>query len=99
MGINMNDQKQVTLENVARLIGSRPDDQHTQIRVRDDGMAYLSTVVGNNETAGIRFALPTYIAGRGYVGAAAAQDKRWVRRVYRDLKRNWPKPKGFIIDN
>ncbi|MBT9161089.1 MAG: hypothetical protein DDT26_02388 [Dehalococcoidia bacterium] len=96
--IDLNDPKQFTKVNVARLIGSEDDDQHWQLRVRDSGVAYLSDVVGNNELEGLTFRIETWAAGNDYVGKAAASDEAWVDTVYKILKESWPNPTSTLID-
>ncbi len=97
--IDLNDPSQLTQENVSKLIGSVTDDRHWQLRVREDGIAYLSDVVGNNQLDGLAFRLETWCASNGHVGFQAAHDKSWVNEVYRDLKQNWPKPKDSLVDH
>jgi hypothetical protein len=96
--IDLKDPAQLTAASVARLIASRDDSQHRQLRVTKDGVAYLSDVVGNIDTEGLAFRLPTWVQGSGYVGIDAAQDPEWVASVLQDLRKNWPKPKSELID-
>lgn len=96
--IDLNDQTQLTKENVARLIGSENDDRNWQLRVRLNGVAYLSDIVGNLELDGLAFRLETWIQGNSYVGVPASEDDTWVETVYQLLKENWPKPKAALVD-
>ena len=96
--IDLNDPKQLTRENVAKLIGSVVDTQHWQLRVTKQGVAYLSDIVGGYELENLAFRLETWCAGNGYVGFQAAHDPRWVEEVYKDLTENWPNPKSSLID-
>lgn len=90
--------KQVTAANVARLLRSKDDSAHRQVRVTTDGIAYLSDVVGNNELVGLAFRLETWIQGNGYVGKEASLDEDWVKTVLELLRENWPKPKANLVD-
>lgn len=96
--IDLNDAKQFTQENVSSLIGSVIDNQNWQLRVTKNGLAYLSDVVGNQNTENLAFRLETWCAGNNYVGFQAAHDESWVSQVYKDLKENWPSPKSTLID-
>lgn len=98
MQINLNDPREFTRENVAKLIGSVLDTQHWQLRVRVDGIAYMSDAVGNQEHDGLAFRFETWCSGNNYVGFQAEHDKEWVDRVFRALKANWPTPTSSYID-
>lgn len=96
--IRLTDPAALTHAAVAALLGSVEDDRNWQLRVRKDGVAYLSDVVGNADTDGLAFRLETWCAGTGHVGPAAAKDAAWVAEVLRDLQDNWPTPKSTVID-
>lgn len=96
--IDLKDPQQLTAANVARLIGSKDDSAHRQLRVSKDGIAYLSDVVGNNDTQGLAFRAETWVRGNDYVGVDAAQDPEWVKTVLEMLRKNWPNPKSKLID-
>ncbi|MFM5646356.1 hypothetical protein [Aeromonas caviae] len=96
--IDLNDPEQFTKKNVSNLIGSVIDNQNWQLRVTKSGIAYLSDVVGNQNTENLAFRLETWCAGNNYVGFQAAHDESWVNQVYEDLKENWPNPKSTLID-
>ena len=91
MQIDLKNPSELTVENVRRLLASKDDSQHRQLRVTTDGIAYLSDAVGNTNLAGIHCCFETWDPGNGYCGAAAAADDAWVMSVYNDLKANWPK--------
>lgn len=95
MQIDLND---FSIENVRALISSGSDDTHTQLRVKPNGIAYLSKVVGNSDVKGLAFRLETWVAGNGYVGLKAAEDDGWVKRIYECLNKNWPTPTDTYID-
>lgn len=88
----------VTAKRVARLIGSRDDTRHRQLRVSTSGIAYLSDEVATSNIGGLAFRLETWAQGSGYVGPAAAEDENWVNQVLRDLQDNWPRPKSTLVD-
>ncbi len=98
MKINLNDPQQFTFENVRKLIASKDDSQHRQLRVTKDGIAYLSDTIGNKDIDDLSFRLETWIAGNDYVGEAASDDDKWVEKIYKCLKANWPNPKSTFID-
>lgn len=96
--IDLNDPEQFTAENVAKLIGSKDDSEHRQVRVTKEGIAYLSDVVGNIAVEGLAFRLETWTYGKGYVGQDAAQDEEWVETVLEQLREHWPKPRETFVD-
>ena len=96
--IDLKDPTQLTYENVSKLIGSVTDDQHWQLRVTKEGIASLSDVVGADDIQNLSFRMETWCTGNGYVGAQAANDEAWVKKVLKDLQENWPKPKSSYID-
>ncbi|MBN0977187.1 hypothetical protein JTY93_17360 [Pseudomonas hygromyciniae] len=99
MHIDLNNPNSLTLEAVRQMIASASDDQHTQLRVTQGGLAYISSgVVGGSDIEGLLFRLETWAAGSGYVGSVAASDEVWVMQIYNALKQNWPNPPFDYID-
>ena len=99
MHIDLNDPESLTLEAVRQLLASASDDEHTQLRVSQAGIAYISSgVVGGVDIDGLLFRLETWAAGSGYVGKVAASDEVWVMQIHNALKDNWPKPPFDYID-
>ena len=96
--IDLNDPNEFTRENVAKLIGSELDTHNWQLRVTDQGIAFLSDVVGGEALEGIAFRLETWCARNNYVGFSAMHDTNWVGAVFKDLQDNWPAPKDSLID-
>jgi len=97
--IDLNAPDGLTVEAVRQLLASASDDEHTQLRVTKDGIAYLSSgVVGGVDIEGLRFRLETWAKGSGYVGRVAASDEVWVMQIYNALKDNWPNPPFDYID-
>lgn len=90
--------KDFNLEDVAKLLASKDDSQHRQLRVTKDGIAYISDEVGVNNIDGLAFRFETWNAGNDYCGLKASQDASWVSQVFDDLKNNWPNPKATYID-
>lgn len=88
-----------TLKDVAALLRSATDKEHTQLRVSDKGIAYISNDVGVRNLSGVKFRLGTWAAGNDYVGENAAQDNEWIEKIYRVLKNNWPNPSLDYIDH
>jgi hypothetical protein len=87
-----------TLPNVKALIASKDDTQHRQIRVKTNGIVFISDDFGNQNLDGILFRLETYSAGNGYLGKEASEDDSHVKMVFRQLNDNWPDPKYDYID-
>lgn len=90
--------KEFTMEDVRKLLASKDDSQHRQLRVTNNGIAYISDEVGADNIDGLAFRFETWIAGNGYCGLKASQDASWVSEVFDDLKKNWPNPKSTYID-
>lgn len=99
MKINLNNQNEFTLENIKKLIASEDDTVSTQFRVTTEGYLYLSKTVGNNDLEGVLFRLETNVAQNDYIGEAAANDEKWVKRIYNVIKENYPNPSFSYIDN
>ncbi|WP_149087976.1 hypothetical protein [Pseudomonas prosekii] len=99
MQIDLNKLDALTLEAVRQLLASASDDEHTQLRVTKEGIAYISSgVVGGTYIGGLLFRLETWAKGSGYVGLVAASDEVWVMQIYNALKENWPNPPFDYID-
>ncbi|TJZ82024.1 hypothetical protein [Paracoccus hibiscisoli] len=95
MLIDLND---FTKQDVADLLASKDDSRHRQLRVTKDGKAYLSDVVGNQDTDDLAFRLETWQAHNGYTGPTAAADDKFVARIEKVLRDNWPTPTDTYID-
>jgi hypothetical protein len=74
------------------------DLKNSQLRVSKDGRATISYVVGAEDIDNQCFRLETWLAVNGYVGPDAANDDKWIDRVYKVLQENWPNPKSPYID-
>ncbi|WP_434610038.1 hypothetical protein [Pseudomonas sp. R1-7] len=99
MQIDLKDPEKFTLKAVRDLLACASDDEHTQLRVTKDGIAYISSgVVGGVDIDGLLFRLETWAKGSGYVGKVAASDEVWVMQIYNALKENWPNPPFDYID-
>lgn len=98
MQIDLSNPENLTLDAVRQLLASASDDGHTQLRVTQGGIAYLSSVTGGRDVEGLRFRLETWAAGSGYVGNVAASDEVWVTQIFNALKDNWPNPPFDYID-
>ncbi|MCK9691322.1 hypothetical protein [Pseudomonas syringae] len=99
MQIDLNQPGALTLVSVSQLIGSANDSTHTQLRVTDAGIAYISnTDVGLNNVDNLAFRFETWSRGTDYVGKRAASDPAWVERIYNALKANWPTPSSSYLD-
>jgi hypothetical protein len=62
------------------------------------GIAYISKIVGNEQTDDVAVRMETFSAQSGHVGVAASKDDDWVMRVYKALKSNWPNPPSEYIE-
>ncbi|WP_248738808.1 hypothetical protein [Pseudomonas sp. MWU12-2029] len=99
MQIDLNSPGGLTLDAVRLMLASASDDEHTQLRVTKDGIAYISSgVTGGQAIDGLSFRLETWAKGSGYVGNVAASDEVWVMQIFNALKDNWPNPPFDYID-
>lgn len=99
MQINLNNPEDLTQAAVRELLASASDDEHTQLRVTREGIAYISSgTVGGVNIDGLLFRLETWAKGSGYVGIVAASDEVWVMQIFNALKQNWPTPSSDYID-
>ena len=96
MEIDLN--KTFTTKDVAKLLASKDDSAHRQLRVTKQGIAFLSDDIGSNNISDLAFRLEIWIAGNGYVGPNAAADVHFVERIERVLRDNWPTPCNSLID-
>ncbi|MEX6503919.1 hypothetical protein [Pseudomonas zhanjiangensis] len=98
MQLDINLPDALSIEDVQSLLASGDDGQDNQLRVDRSGRAYLSQVTGADELEGVLFRFPTWDAGNGYVGAEAARDVEWVKKILEALQRNWSNPTFSYID-
>ncbi len=96
MQIDLKQPSALTPDSVRDLLASASDATDTQLCVSKDGIAFVRPAV--DSTNGLAFRIETWIRGNDYVGRDAAQDSKWVSRVYDAIRNNWPTPEAEIID-
>lgn len=96
--INLAEPGALTIESVRALLAAHDDSTNVQLRVTKEGIAFISTVVGNRDLEGLAFRFESWQEGTDFVGPSAAQDDNWVGRIYRALKSNWPNPSSRYLD-
>ena len=87
-----------TLDDVRQLIASKDDSVDRQLRVTDDGLAYISDITGAEHKDGLSFRLNTWDAGDKYTGQKASLDNAWVKKIHEILMKNWPTPSSPYIE-
>lgn len=87
-----------TAQDVANLIAAKDDSRDRQIRVTKAGLVYLSDEVGHVDIDGLAFQLDIFNSGNDYTGIKASHDAKWVARLEKALRDNWPNPKSFVVD-
>lgn len=87
---------ELTMEQVTDLIASGNDSIRNQIRIKEDGTIFLSTIVGNNSLDGIAGRFETFDAGNGYIGQKAATNEKHILSVYLTIKRWIDHPVPYI---
>ena len=80
------------------LLASGDDSLDNQLRVDRSGRVYFSQDTGAEKLEGVLFRFPTWDAGDGFVGPAAAEDDESVMRILLALQRNWPTPRFSYLD-
>jgi len=95
MTIDLNKEDEYTFENFQKLMASKDDSQHRQVRVTYEGIVFLSDTVGSSNLNGILFSLKTFTQGCDDVGEDAANDKGHAMRYFRGLE-NYPELKENI---
>jgi len=98
MQIDLNNPNEFTLENISKLIASKDDSKHRQLRVTKAGKAYISDDVGCDNLQDITFRFEIFCKGNDYFGERASKDTKLVTRIFDALKKNWPNPKYSFID-
>src|SRR5215472_6217054 len=96
MQIDLKQPSALTPAAVRDLLGSASDATDTQLCVTKDGVAFVRAAA--DDTSDLLFRIETWIRGNDYVGPGAAQDSKWVERVYNAIRNNWPTPEAEIID-
>jgi hypothetical protein len=97
--IDLKNPDELTTDNVREFLRSGDDSTNTQIRVTNDGIAYLSKTVGGHDLEGVKFQMETFGAGNGYVGEGAANDDEWVREVHETLREGWYGDRRGLADD
>ena len=86
----------LTTDQLTSLISAGDDSKRNQIRIKEDGTIFLSTIVGNNGLDGIVGRFETFDAGNGYVGQEAAQNQEYIERLYNAIQGWIEHPKSYI---
>ena len=98
MQVDLTNATEFTEANIAALLASGDDSFDSQLRVTNHGIAFISKSIGAEDKEGILFRLETWDAGENHIGPDSVKDAEWVSKVYKCLKKNWPKPTGMSID-
>ena len=82
--MRMCDTRNITLNQLRKLIASGDDRHDNQIRVSKNGMVYLSQdIVGADQLEDVAFRFETFDSGNDYVGKEASEDDDHVKPIYR----------------
>lgn len=98
MKIDLKNSENLTYTNVKELIASKDDSVNRQLRISNDGFAYISDDCGFKNLENVLCRFETWSAGNGYCGIDASNDSRYVKEVLMNLKENYPEPKNSYID-
>jgi len=84
------------MEELVHLISAGDDSQRNQIRIKEDGTIFLSSIVGANSLAGIVGRFETFDANNGYVGLKAASNETYIKSLFLTIQ-HWVKfPRPYI---
>lgn len=97
MQIDLKVPGQLTVDAVVKLLQSKDDSQHRQVRVNKSGIVFLSDEVGARNIEGLATRFETWTAGGNYTGDQVEAGDPHVLWVYRELL-TWPKFKDTYID-
>lgn len=76
----------LTLEELKQIIANGDDTHDNQIRCTKEGMVFLSEdIVGADDIDNIAFRFETFDAGNDYVGHNAANDEKFMARIYKAI--------------
>ena len=87
---------ELTMEQLIELIALGDDSIRNQIRIKEDGTIFLSSIVGNNCLTGIAGRFETFDANNGYVGRKAATNEQHIQSIYLAIKRWIDHPVPYI---
>ena len=87
----------LTIEQLHDLIASGDDSHDNQIRITTNGDIFLSDIVGAEHLDGIAGRFESFDAGNSYVGAEAAADQKFIKRLF-DAIQHWKEFPCTYID-
>ncbi|MGL5271627.1 MAG: hypothetical protein ACRC7I_14075 [Selenomonadaceae bacterium] len=80
----------LTYMDLANLIANGNPACDNQLRVTKNGQIYLSeNIVGAEQIDNLQFRFETFDAYSNFVGPDAAQDRRWINRLFIATKKHW----------
>lgn len=99
--MNLNHPK---IDELRHLLENADDKEDSHMMwVARDGVVHLDPLEGSSplrlstQHEDMAFRLETFVAGNGYVGAAAAVDDDWVSRLFRALVSHWREgTRGYV---
>lgn len=86
----------LTPEQLKELIRSGDDSKPNQIRIREDGTIFLSSIVGANQLDGIIGRFETFQPHNDYVGPKRADDERYIKRLFLTIQEWITHPRSLI---
>ena len=99
MEINLNNPEEFTLEKFIRLVENSDFSFSRQFRVTQEGILYLSTVVGNLQIENLLYRLETCENSESGFSYSDKYDKNIIDRWFNAIKKNFPEPESDYIDN
>lgn len=86
----------LTIDQLKEMIRFGDDSKANQIRIKSDGTIFLSDIVGLDCLTGIAGRFEVFQPNNGYVGEDAANNDRYIKRLFLTIK-NWiDHPRSFI---
>jgi hypothetical protein len=87
--IDMNEPSEFTINNLKIILEAGDETINNQLRITDDGILFLSQDVGTTNLDGIKSRLETFGSYTNCVGGDISDDKEWLERVYKGIKKIW----------
>ena len=97
MIIDLKNKENITLNNVIKLLSSKDDSIHRQLRISKDGIAFISDDVSMKNLKDIIYRSEIWTAKSGYLGKNLTNDYRFEERILKDLLENYPIPQDSFV--
>jgi hypothetical protein len=98
MFIDIRDNNDFSVAGVKKLLASKDDSSHRQMRVSHDGRVGLYNYEGRPDSGEFKFWFEVWCGGNDYSGSKASNNSDYVNRVHFDLKNAWQNDSIGLVD-